>query len=204
MSNNDYFRTDGDESTRVIPLDQQVTDQDALRAQEKAERDRRLGKVERRDTDVAAPVLHKPTTDKFMGSMGLWLLRWVTAGIMGVHGYQKLTDITGTEQFFTSLNLPSPHWLALGTGVAEVLAAVALFFGLLTRIAGLGIAAISILALITVKWKKNPFASGVPGFAGELELLLAAAGLALFFVGSGRWGIDGQIRSNRRKAKMAR
>ena len=121
---------------------------------------------------------------------------------MGIHGFQKLTDIDSTRAFFESLNIPSPLYAAWGTGVAEVLAAVALVFGFATRLAGLGIAAIAIGALAMVKWgKENPFQSGVPGFTGELELLLAGVGLALLFLGAGRWSIDGSIRASRRRNK---
>ncbi len=176
------------------------------RAQEKAARDRSLGKVSASEAVVASgPVIHKHTNDRFAGSLGLFLLRLVTAGIMAVHGYQKLTDITGTEGFFTKVGVPSPYYAAWGAGVAGMLAGVALLFGILVRVAGLGVAAISILALVMVKWGSvNPFQSGVPGFTGELELLLAAVGLTFFFLGGGRWGIDGQWRANRRKAKAQR
>lgn len=201
----------GSEPTQVIGEPTQVmrpvVDEQAeaarRREEERAARARALGTVPR-STEPApvAPVVPKPTTDKFFPSLGLFLLRLVTGGIMGIHGVQKLTDIAGTESFLASLNLPSPHYLAWGTGIAEVLAGVALVFGLLTRVAGLGVAAVAIAALVLVKWgTKNPFVSGQPGFTGELELLLAAVGLTLLFVGPGRWSIDGSIASGRRKAK---
>lgn len=174
------------------------------RAEEKAARDRQLGKVERdRGPEPAAPVVHKPTTDKFAASFGLFLLRLVTAGIMGVHGVQKLTNIAGTEAMEKAAGVPYPHWAAWTNGVAEVLIAVALLFGLFTRLAGLGITIITTLALVMVLWRhQNPFKSGQSGFTGELELLLAGVGLAIFFLGSGRWAIDGQRRSNKRRARL--
>lgn len=200
----------GSEPTQVIneptqvmnPVDDQA-EAARRRAEERAARDRALGKVARStDPTPEAPVIPKPTTEKFLPSLGLFLLRLVTAGIMGIHGFQKLTDIPATQAFLTSLNLPSPHYLAWGLGAAEVLAAVALVFGLLTRVAGLGVAAIAIGALVLVKWgKKNPFVAGQPGFTGELELLLAAVGIVLFCVGAGRWSVDGSVASGRRKAK---
>ncbi|MGO4956786.1 DoxX family protein [Luteococcus sp. Sow4_B9] len=184
----------------------EADDRAAQRARERAERDRALGKVAApQGPDPVLPEIPKPTTDKFGPSLGLFLLRLVTGGIMAVHGVQKLTDIAGTQDFLTQLGLPSPHYLAWGTGIAEVLAGVALLFGLLTRLAGLGVAVVAIAALALVKWgASNPFQAGKPGFTGELELLLAAVGLTLLFVGAGRWSIDGSIRAGRRRAKQNR
>lgn len=213
MSNNTH-RTGSTEATQILQSDAlreanaaaaeaETDDWANQRAQDRAARDRALGKVPTSSApDPVLPAVHKPTTEKFFPSLGLFLLRLVTAGIMGVHGFQKLTDITGTEGFMSSLGLPSPYYMAWGIGIAELLAAVALVFGLLTRVAGLGIAALSIGALAMVQWGAgNPFQSGKAGFVGELELLLAAVGLTLLFVGPGRWSIDGQIRANRRKNK---
>lgn len=191
------------EETRIIATDAEQADLERRRAEERAARNRSLGVVDRsaEPASYATPV-PKPTTDKALPSLGLFLLRLVTAGIMGVHGFQKLTDIPATQQFFASLGIPSPLYVAWGTGVAEVLAAVALVFGMLTRVAGLGIAAIGIGALALVKWgKQNPFQKGVSGFAGELELLLAAVGLLLFCIGAGRWSVDGSMRASRRRNK---
>lgn len=213
----DDFHTSGAESTRVLDSDAvrqareaaalaEAEDGTGLRAQEKAERGRSLGKVSHTGSAApVGPVVKHHTNDRFLGSLGLFLLRLVTAASMGVHGFQKLTDIPGTTDFFTKVGVPSPHWAAIGTGAAEMLAAVALVFGILTRLAGLGVAATAIAALVLVKWgASNPFKAGVPGFSGELELLLAGIGLVLFCLGAGRWSVDGQFRANRRKAKEAR
>lgn len=200
------FQSEELRQAQIAAEQAEADDRAAQRARERAERDRSLGKVAVADgPDPVAPVVPKPTTDRFPASLGLFLLRLVTGAIMAIHGVQKLTDIAGTEAFMTSLNLPSPHWMAWGVGVAEVLAGVALVFGLLTRLAGLGVAAVAIGALALVKWgKHNPFVSGQPGFTGEFELLLAAVGLALMLLGAGRWSIDGSFRAARRRAKAAR
>ncbi|WP_420176854.1 DoxX family protein [Luteococcus sp. OSA5] len=199
------LQTDSLREAQEAAAQAEADDRAAQRARERAERGRALGKVPVSDgPDPVRPTIPKPTTDKFVPSLGLFLLRLVTGGIMGVHGVQKLTDIAGTQQFLGSLGLPSPQYLAWGTGIAEVLAGVALVFGLLTRLAGLGVAVVAIAALALVKWTSTKiFESGQPGFAGELELLLAAVGLTLLFVGAGRWSIDGAFRTARRRAKMS-
>lgn len=197
MSSSEY------DDTRIITTPTEQAEAERRRAEERAARNRSLGVVDRSSGPVATAVTPpKPTTDKFLPSLGLFLLRLVTAAIMGIHGFQKLTDIPSTEAFFKSLNIPSPLYAAWGTGVAEVLAAVALLFGMATRAAGLGTAAVAIGALALVKWgDKNPFEKGVPGFAGELELLLAAVGLMLFCIGAGRWSVDGSMGASRRRNK---
>ncbi len=179
------------------------TEDALMRAEEQAARDRRLGKVDRpTSTAVAEPAAPKRSTDKFSGALGLFLLRLVTATIMGVRGVQKLTDIPATEAFLSKVGLPQPFYFAWGLGVAEVLVAVALLFGLLTRIAGLGVAAIAIGSLTFVMWGAvNPIQEGVAGFIGELEVLLAAVGVLFLLLGGGRWSIDGSMRSRRAKAK---
>lgn len=144
------------------------------------------------------------TTDKFFPSLGLFGLRVAAAAVMGVHGVQKLLTLDQTAQFFGTLKffgmaLPAPSILALITGVAEVLIAVALLFGFLTRIAGFGMLLISVGALIMVKMAvlPNPLAPGASGFSGETELLLAGAAVLLLCVGGGSWALDRLFRRGR-------
>jgi len=145
------------------------------------------------------------TTDKFLPSLGLFALRVTAAAVMGVHGVQKLLTMDQTAQFFGTLTffgtaLPYPSVLALITGVAEALIAVALLFGFLTRIAGFGMLLISLGALLMVKMTvvPNPLAPGAPsGFSGETELLLAGAAILLLCVGGGSWALDRIFRRGR-------
>jgi len=95
--------------------------------------------------------------------------------------------------------------LALVVGAAEVAVAIALVFGLLTRLAGLGVALIHTGALVFVLWGPwNPFQPGLTGFTGELELLLAAVGGLLLLVGAGGWSVDRAFRARRDADKQAR
>jgi len=143
------------------------------------------------------------STDKFAGSLGLFLLRVVVAGIIGYRGIQKLLDLPGTAALVSTTILPSPEIVAIVVGAAEVLVAMALLFGALTRVAGLGVALIAGGALGFVLWGPwTIFTPGQAGFLGELELLLAAVGVMFFFVGAGGWSIDRGI-SARRAAERA-
>ncbi len=163
----------------------------------RAARDKMLGKVERPAGELTI-VRGARTNDKFFGALGLFLLRLVTAVIMGVRGYQHLTDFHGTQVFLTKVGIPDPHTMAWVLGIGECLCALGLLFGALTRVAGLGVAAIAIGALTFVKWGKvNPFVHGQPGFNGELELLLSGVGLLFVLLGAGGWSIDGGVRRAR-------
>lgn len=190
-------------------------EQDRLAAERQARRDARLAALTPQPQPVpvaeavatpaalpdAAPVKPRPaqrTTDKFLASLGLFVLRLVVAAIMGVHGLDKLLNVSRASEVFASTVLPQPQLMTIIVGVAEVAIAIALVFGLLTRLAGLGVALIAGGALAFVQWGPwSPFAQGRAGFAGELELLLAAAGILLLCTGAGGWAIDRGFRARR-------
>lgn len=141
------------------------------------------------------PARKRHVVDRFDGAVGLFVLRLVTAVIFGIRGLQKLQHLDITRQQFTQVGVPYPDTLALVTGVAELAIAVALVLGIAIRIAAVGIVLISVGALVYVRWKSgNIFTAGQPGFAGELELLLAGVGIALIGLGGGGWGFDRRFR----------
>jgi len=184
-----------------------VSDEERKLAAERAARREARVQALAATAPVAAPapapiVLIKPTTDKFFGSLGLLLLRWVTAGILAIRGLNLLTDIPAAQAQFAQTLIPEPQIMAIVTGVAALLIALSLVIGLLTRIAGLGVALIAGGALAFVQWGAwSPFVPGQPGFLGELELLLAAVGLTLMLVGAGGWSLDRSFRAGRQRDK---
>ena len=144
------------------------------------------------------------SNDKFAGSLGLFLLRLVTAAIMGIHGLQHLLNLPATTEQIQSTVLPAPGILAVVLGAAEVAIAIALVFGLLTRLAGLGLALVAGGALAFVLWgAANPFVQGEAGFTGELEVLLVAVGVLFMLVGAGGWSVDHGFRSRRAESRDA-
>lgn len=192
------------QSTPVEPLDDEpVTHSGVSRQQERerrrAERDRALGTRRRSVEDnplgqsSAAPL--RRTTDRFPGSLGLFVLRLVVAAIMGVHGAAKAMDIAAVQAMLTNTVVPEPVIMSYVLTGAELAIALALVFGLATRLAGLGVAAIGIGALVFVHWVTNPFVG--MRVTGEFELLLAAVGVLLLCLSAGGWSIDGAIRRRR-------
>ncbi|PID50940.1 MAG: hypothetical protein CR980_01010 [Propionibacteriales bacterium] len=151
---------------------------------------------------VEAPKLPKRTTDKFFGSLGLFLLRLIAAFSLGIHGMQRLADMDATSQLFSNTVLPAPVAFAWGVAIAEVVIAALLVFGLATRLAGFLMALVAIGTLAFIQWGPwSIFIDGQTGFIGELDLLLAGIGLVLLCLGGGSWSIDGAIRRSRFKKK---
>ncbi len=101
------------------------------------------------------------------------------------HGYPKITNIAGTEGFFTQIGLPA----ALATPIAllEFIGGIALILGILTRITSALFIAEMALSTLTVKLPK--------GFVGgfELDLLLLAGAASLLIAGPGRISIEWDV-----------
>ncbi|OYN98683.1 DoxX family protein [Enemella evansiae] len=190
----------GDERTQVQPVPAPPADA-AERERRRREREKALG-TRRKNTEpepVAVAPKPKRTTDKFLGSLGLLLLRLVAAGIIGIHGYAKAMDIGSVQQMLNNTIIPEPVIMSYVLAASEVAIALALVLGLLTRLAGLGLAAIGIGALVFVKWVQNPFTGNT--LSGELELLLGAVGLLFLCVGAGGASVDAAFRRRRAAAK---
>ncbi len=147
----------------------------------------------------------KRTTDGFWGSLGLFLLRLAMAAVFGVWGVQMLLDPARTQELFAKTLLQPFPILATIVPVASLLIAISMVIGLATRYAAVGAILISVGALVLVYWGSwsillpNDF-----GFYGERELLVAAAGVLLLFVGAGGWSLDGSLRRARAADKAAR
>jgi putative oxidoreductase len=147
------------------------------------------------DPQASETERRRHVVDRFDGAFGLLILRVVTAGIFAIRGLQKLQSLDLTSQQFAQAGVPNAATMAIVVGACEVAIAVALLLGVLVRLAGIGIAIITIGALVYVSWRTGQvFSAGQPGFSGELELLLAAVGLAFAGLGGGGWGVDRRFR----------
>lgn len=208
----DVFRPDT-EKTRVVDVREfeeerrrrELADQRARERADRqaieAERQRRAAHAEPEPEPVAEPT-PKRTTDKAMASLGMFLFRIVVGGILGIHGFQHLTQRDLTLRAVQTLPLPSGYaqtgvWVL---GICECIAAVCIILGLFTRIAGVGVIIIMLLALTFIFWGSFAIFKTM-GFKGELELLLAGCGVLLLFLGAGGWSIDAAYRRSRAAAK---
>lgn len=191
------------EPTRVISApDAEAQRLEAERAAERerrrAERDQALGTKRKavEPEEVAPAPKPKRTTDKFFGSLGLFLLRMVTAFIFATHGAWKIANLAAVEKMLNNTVIPEPHIMSYVLAASEIAIALGLFFGMLTRLAGLGAALVGIGALVFVQWVSNPF-KGYMLAKGETELLLGAIGLVFLFLGAGGWSVDAAFRRRR-------
>jgi putative oxidoreductase len=111
----------------------------------------------------------------------------ILAGISFIiHGLPKLSNIAGTEHFFSSM-IGLPAAMALPIGLLEVIGGIALLVGILTRLASIMFIIEMIGSTITAKLSK--------GFVGgyEVDLLLMAISISLLLTGPGRISIEWNV-----------
>lgn len=210
----EIFRMPGEPSPNEPPRIEPTEEERKLAAERAARR-------EAREAALAAPpppapvvapepqVIYRRSNDRAVPSLGFLLFRLVLAGIFGIRGVDILTDIPAARAQFETTILaayqPGAETSAIITGVACLAVALALALGLLTRVAGLGIALIAGGALAFVYWGPwSPFVAGQPGFLGEYQLVLVACGLLLLCTGGGGWSLDRSFRAGRERSKRDR
>lgn len=127
--------------------------------------------------------------------IGLAILRVTTGAIFVAHGAQKLFvyGFAGVSGAFQGMGIPFPGIAGPLTGFVEFFAGLALVVGLLTRLAGVGLAVTMLGAIAFVHLSAGFFAP--TGF--EYPLALLAATSALAFAGAGRFSLDAAIASRR-------
>lgn len=178
-----------------------------LRREERAARDRQLGKVIASQEDDEPPVIpfSTPSTYKGLPSFGFFLFRLIIAGVLGIRAWQHITHLTATQKMWEATVLQSPAtiaWVQIGL---EIGIALMLVLGLGTRIAGILLVVLSVMQLAFVQWGAvNPFQSGAIDFIGIVDVMLAGAGLLLATVGGGRAAIDGAIHKGAIKRKNSK
>ena len=133
--------------------------------------------------------------------LGLAVLRLTTGTIFLAHGAQKLFvyGFGGVSGAFGGMHVPAPAITGPLTGVVEFFGGLALIFGLLTRLAGFGLAVTMIGAIAFVHLAAGFFApSGI-----EYPLSLLGATLAIAIAGAGRYSLDAIISDRRTSSRPA-
>lgn len=123
-------------------------------------------------------------------NIGLLLLRLSTGGLMLFHGVAKLQGGLGFLQgMLAAKGLPA--FLAYGALVGEILAPLAIIFGLFTRGAA-AVVAFNMLVAITMVHLGDLCAVNpqTGGWAVELPMLYLLSSLALVFTGGGRFAVS--------------
>ncbi len=117
------------------------------------------------------------------------ILRIVTGFLFAAHGWQKFNEFTiaGTQAAFAQMGVPAANVAAPVIATLELVGGVALIVGVLTRVFAALLAVNMLGALFLVHAPAGIFAA-TGGY--ELVLILAAAALALAFVGAGKVSVD--------------
>ena len=124
---------------------------------------------------------------------GLLLLRLVVGLAFTAHGTQKVfgwfkgDGPAGTAGFFASLGYRAPALMAVVAGLAEVGGGLLFASGLMTPLAALALATVTLNAIVIVKWSQG-FLSGY-----ELEATYLTVAIALAAIGPGRLSLDRAI-----------
>ncbi len=209
----DTTATHPDSAEQTAVLDQAAYDgqdhdeDERLAAQLEAERrarNERLGVMDTSgDDELRDPVVHwRRDNDRFLPSLGLFLLRLATAAVVGVIGYQVLTDIDATSDFLSQTMIPEPRLVSWILGFTLGVLALLLVIGMLQRVVGVVLLVAAVGSLAFIRWGSfSPFVEGREGFLGDRTLLLAVIGFLLLALGGGAWGVDGAYRRGRARAK---
>ncbi|MBI5101633.1 MAG: DoxX family protein [Nitrospirae bacterium] len=137
-------------------------------------------------------------------SYALLVLRIMLALVFFPHGAQKVFGWFGgngfspTLGFFVSKGIPAA--LAFLAIMAESVGVAALFAGLFTRVAALGIAVNMIICAAGNHVQNGFFMNWTgkqQGEGFEFHILAVAISLALIIGGGGRWSVDGLISGKR-------
>ena len=121
----------------------------------------------------------------------LAVLRVVLGITFILHGGQKLFvyGFAGVSGSFAQMGIPAAGFFGPLVALVEFFGGIAIVFGLLTRLAALGVGATMAVAILTVHLKQGFFNPG----GIEFPLALLASAIALVIAGAGRYSVDNAI-----------
>ena len=133
-----------------------------------------------------ANFLHSKSAD----DIGKLILRIMVGGTLLFHGIAKLGH--GVAWMSGPLGqVGLPGFISYGAYIGEVVAPILVIIGFLTRPAALVIAFDLIMAIFLVGQSKIFSVGQSGGWGIELEMLFVLGGLALFFLGAGKYSLKG-------------
>jgi putative oxidoreductase len=142
--------------------------------------------------------------------LGLIAIRVALAWLFIFHGAQTLfgafngQGLHNASRFYANVaHLHPGEAFALLGGSVEFFGGIAIAFGLLSRIAALGLVVDMVMAMITVTFKNGvtPNVANITVGGGyEINVALAALAAALLLLGAGRFSLDAVIANRLRAA----
>jgi putative oxidoreductase len=140
-------------------------------------------------------------TDSSRLDLALTVLRVIVGAVFVAHGAQKLFvfGMAGVQGAFGQMGIPLASVTGPAVALVEFFGGLALIVGLLTRLAGFGLAITMLGAIVFAHLPEGFFAP--KGYEFPLTLLGATAALAL--AGAGRFSLDHVLASRRGAASPA-
>lgn len=129
--------------------------------------------------------------EKFIGHFLLLIIRLYWGGLLVVTGLGKWMNIHEVADFFASLHIPSPLFMAYLVGTLEFLGGISLFIGLFTRIFAFILTLLFCIAYATAHQEALVnFFSNPSLFIMQDPFLYLYASLVVLCFGSGFISID--------------
>ncbi len=119
---------------------------------------------------------------------GILILRLLVAGLLMFHGFGNL--LSGYA-FIKSMMLQSglPEFLGYGAFIGEIIAPVFIIIGYKERLASLFVAVTMLIAILTTHAAEVFALNQFGGWAIELQAFYLFGAIAIFFTGSGQYGL---------------
>ena len=107
------------------------------------------------------------------------------------NGWAKMHNLPKVTEFFSSLGLPAPHATATFVSTFEFVCGILLAFGLLSRIAALGL----VIDMFTAYWTADhvallAFVSDPDKFQNAASFIYLFVGLLILVFGAGKISLD--------------
>lgn len=123
--------------------------------------------------------------------LGKLVVRLMVSVLLLFHGVHKIMHFSGTVGWL-SAQLAShglPEFIAYGVYIGEVLGPLMVLAGIFTRVGGLFIVVNMLFAIGLVHMDKLLALTDTGAWAIQLDLFFLLSGLAVMFLGSGRYAI---------------
>lgn len=143
--------------------------------------------------------------DQISTDIGVLALRVVTGAIFLGHGLQKFglfpgggfpTSIDEQTIFLGFFGFEAATWLSWVLTVVEIATGLMLLLGVLMPLAAAGVVGIMLQFVAGAQWPNGLFGGVGEGQLGyEFSIALLAIGVALAYLGAGRWSIDALVGS---------
>jgi putative oxidoreductase len=149
---------------------------------------------------MTAPTTRAPVPSRRIDIV-LAILRVVVGLVFVAHGAQKLFvfGLAGVAGSFGQMGIPAADIVGPLVALLEFFGGLAILFGLLTRLAALGLAMNMLGAVLFVHFRNGFFLPS--GF--EFAFTLLGANIALLLAGAGRFSLDHLVASRRASSATA-